>query len=261
VALRPTRDRQAARHAPRLRPEPAVIDAADAVVVGSGAFGSSVAYHWPGTVSGWRCSSAPARLADFTRAAGSPARSARLRRSPRSPGARWSSSPRSRRDEPTAAVHAERRAQDARNDRDAAQLAREVEAVATPEFDRLHLDRRGARDCRSCASAASPPSLSPPTATWSPPSCRSAIAARRRRSGRPCYPTPGHRLRDRPRGVEGVAHAAGHIATRVVVDAAGAWSRLVAESLGGTLQVVPTRHQLLITEPIPGMTPEFRSPA
>jgi glycine/D-amino acid oxidase-like deaminating enzyme len=49
----------------------------------------------------------------------------------------------------------------------------------------------------------------------------------------------------------------GTIATQVVVDAAGAWSRLVAQSLGATLQVVPTRHQLLITEPIPGMIPEF----
>jgi glycine/D-amino acid oxidase-like deaminating enzyme len=49
----------------------------------------------------------------------------------------------------------------------------------------------------------------------------------------------------------------GTIATRVVVDAAGAWSRLVAGRLGGGLPVVPTRHQLLITEPIAGVGPEF----
>jgi glycine/D-amino acid oxidase-like deaminating enzyme len=43
----------------------------------------------------------------------------------------------------------------------------------------------------------------------------------------------------------------------VVVDAAGAWARLVATALGGALPVVPTRHQLLITEPIPGVGPEL----
>jgi len=43
----------------------------------------------------------------------------------------------------------------------------------------------------------------------------------------------------------------------VVVDAAGAWARLLAEALGATLPVVPTRHQLLITEPIPGVGPHF----
>ena len=58
-------------------------------------------------------------------------------------------------------------------------------------------------------------------------------------------------------GVEGVRTPQGTIATRVVIDAAGGWARLVATGLGGALPVVPTRHQLLITEPIPGVTPEF----
>jgi len=57
--------------------------------------------------------------------------------------------------------------------------------------------------------------------------------------------------------VEGVRTPGGTIATRVVVDAAGGWARLVATGLGGALPVVPTRHQLLITEPIPGVGPEF----
>ena len=43
----------------------------------------------------------------------------------------------------------------------------------------------------------------------------------------------------------------------MVVDAAGGWARVVASELGGSLPVVATRHQLLITEPIPGVTPEF----
>jgi glycine/D-amino acid oxidase-like deaminating enzyme len=58
-------------------------------------------------------------------------------------------------------------------------------------------------------------------------------------------------------GVEGVRTPHGTIATRAVVDAAGGWARLVATALGGSLPVVPTRHQLLITEPIPGVRPEF----
>jgi glycine/D-amino acid oxidase-like deaminating enzyme len=58
-------------------------------------------------------------------------------------------------------------------------------------------------------------------------------------------------------GIEGVRTPGGTIATRTVVDAAGGWARLVAGGLGGSLPVVPTRHQLLITEPIPGVGPEF----
>jgi glycine/D-amino acid oxidase-like deaminating enzyme len=42
-----------------------------------------------------------------------------------------------------------------------------------------------------------------------------------------------------------------------VVDAAGAWARVVAAGLGAALPVVPTRHQLLITEPIAGVGPKF----
>ena len=59
------------------------------------------------------------------------------------------------------------------------------------------------------------------------------------------------------RGVEGVRTERGTIRTRAVVDAAGAWARLVAGRLGAALPVVPTRHQLLITEPIAGVGPEF----
>ena len=58
-------------------------------------------------------------------------------------------------------------------------------------------------------------------------------------------------------GVEGVRTPGGTIATGAVVDAAGAWARLLATALGGTLPVVPTRHQLMITEPIAGVGPEF----
>ena len=53
--------------------------------------------------------------------------------------------------------------------------------------------------------------------------------------------------------VEGVITERGQIRTPVVVDAAGAWTRLVAQMADGRVPVVPTRHQLLITEPIDGV--------
>src|SRR5207247_3420445 len=69
--------------------------------------------------------------------------------------------------------------------------------------------------------------------------------------------TPATGFEIGPRGVEGVRPPRGTIATRAVVDAAGAWARLVATELGASLPVIPTRHQLLITAPIPGVTPAF----
>jgi glycine/D-amino acid oxidase-like deaminating enzyme len=64
-------------------------------------------------------------------------------------------------------------------------------------------------------------------------------------------------LRIGPGGVEKVVTSRGEIRTEAVVDAAGAWSRLVAELAGARLPVVPTRHQLFITEPIAGATPSM----
>ncbi|MGH7104142.1 MAG: NAD(P)/FAD-dependent oxidoreductase [Acetobacteraceae bacterium] len=45
----------------------------------------------------------------------------------------------------------------------------------------------------------------------------------------------------------------GPIRTRVVIDAAGAWTRLVGERCGARIGAVATRHQLFITEPIDGV--------
>jgi glycine/D-amino acid oxidase-like deaminating enzyme len=56
-------------------------------------------------------------------------------------------------------------------------------------------------------------------------------------------------------GVEKVVTPHGEIRTTQVVDAAGAWVRVVAELLGARIPVIPTRHQLFITEPIDGITP------
>jgi glycine/D-amino acid oxidase-like deaminating enzyme len=49
--------------------------------------------------------------------------------------------------------------------------------------------------------------------------------------------------------VDGLVTAVRRIQARVVVDAAGAWSRMVGELADADVAVAPTRHQLLITEP------------
>src|SRR5262249_7365959 len=122
----------------------------------------------------------------------------------------------------------------ARNERDAAQLGREVERGREAGIP---------IDFVSTAEAQKPlPILRAPgiaAVTWSPtdgnvePSelpigyCRAA-----EKIGATLLPhTPAVGFEIGARGVEGVRTPQGTIATRVVVDAAGAWSRLVAESL------------------------------
>jgi glycine/D-amino acid oxidase-like deaminating enzyme len=55
--------------------------------------------------------------------------------------------------------------------------------------------------------------------------------------------------------IRGVETSKGTIESPVVVDAAGAWAALLANEVGIRVPVVPTRHQLFITEPIPGVEP------
>jgi 4-methylaminobutanoate oxidase (formaldehyde-forming) len=52
--------------------------------------------------------------------------------------------------------------------------------------------------------------------------------------------------------VTGVRTAKGAIEAPVVVDAAGAWTRQVAEASGIRVPLVPTRQQLIVTEPLDG---------
>jgi glycine/D-amino acid oxidase-like deaminating enzyme len=54
-------------------------------------------------------------------------------------------------------------------------------------------------------------------------------------------------------GVAGVETERGTIRCETVVDAAGAWLRAVAALAGASVPMVPTRHQLMITEPIDGV--------
>ncbi|MSP12799.1 MAG: FAD-binding oxidoreductase [Chloroflexi bacterium] len=55
--------------------------------------------------------------------------------------------------------------------------------------------------------------------------------------------------------VKGVATHQGEIQAPVVVDSAGAWTGLVAETVGISVPMVPVRHQLYITHPLPDMLP------
>jgi glycine/D-amino acid oxidase-like deaminating enzyme len=57
--------------------------------------------------------------------------------------------------------------------------------------------------------------------------------------------------------VESVETDAGTIRAPVVVDAAGAWTRQVAEASGIHIPLVPTRHQLFVTEPIDGVSADL----
>jgi glycine/D-amino acid oxidase-like deaminating enzyme len=56
--------------------------------------------------------------------------------------------------------------------------------------------------------------------------------------------------------ITGVSTPRGDIATPLVIDAAGAWARGVGKLAGVEVPVAPVRHQLLITRPIAGMSPQ-----
>ncbi|HEY3058922.1 MAG TPA: FAD-dependent oxidoreductase [Chloroflexota bacterium] len=65
--------------------------------------------------------------------------------------------------------------------------------------------------------------------------------------------TPVTAIGTRDGAIERVLTDQGEIRTPVVVDAAGAWARVVGEMTGIRVPIVPTRHQLYITRPIPGV--------
>jgi glycine/D-amino acid oxidase-like deaminating enzyme len=56
--------------------------------------------------------------------------------------------------------------------------------------------------------------------------------------------------------IAGVSTPRGDISTPLVIDAAGAWARGVGALAGVEVPVAPVRHQLLITHPIAGMSPQ-----
>ena len=67
--------------------------------------------------------------------------------------------------------------------------------------------------------------------------------------------TPAEEIVTEGGAVAGVRTPKGEIRARVVVDAAGAWLRVVAAQGGSTVKAVPTRHQLMVTVPLPDVRP------
>lgn len=57
--------------------------------------------------------------------------------------------------------------------------------------------------------------------------------------------------------VRGVQTTRGYVGTPVVIDAAGAWARIVGQLAGTEVKIVPMRHQLRITAPIEGVSPDL----
>jgi glycine/D-amino acid oxidase-like deaminating enzyme len=239
-----------------------VIASADVVVVGSGAFGASAAYH---------LARRGARVAVLERAA------LASQTSPRAAG--LSSQVRAtpaltklaQRAVAKLAAFTDETGQPlrftqsgalkiARTERDAEQLSREVARGAAAG---VPIDLVSVAEARRRLPILGERGIV--AVTWSPTDCNVepselplGYCRAAEKLGAVMLPhTPAAGFEIGAAGVEGVRTAGGTIATRVVVDAAGGWARLVAARLGGALAVVPTRHQLLITEPIPGVGPEF----
>jgi glycine/D-amino acid oxidase-like deaminating enzyme len=57
--------------------------------------------------------------------------------------------------------------------------------------------------------------------------------------------------------IQGVLTTRGAIEAPIVVDAAGAWARAVGAAAGARLPIVPVRHQLYITAPIAGVEARY----
>jgi glycine/D-amino acid oxidase-like deaminating enzyme len=68
--------------------------------------------------------------------------------------------------------------------------------------------------------------------------------------------TPATGIVTQAGAVQRVVTDRGDIETPIVVDAAGAWTRVVAEMTGIYVPIVPTRHQLYVTRPIDGIAAE-----
>jgi glycine/D-amino acid oxidase-like deaminating enzyme len=240
----------------------AVISSADVVVVGSGAFGASAAYHLA------RRGLRVAVLERFALASQTSPRAAGLTSQVRATPALTRLA---RRAVVKLAAFTDETGQPlrftqsgalkiARTERDAEQLAREV---ARGDAAGVEIDFVSVAEARRRLPILGERGIV--AVTWSPTDCNVepselpiGYCRAAEKLGATLLPhTPATGFEIGPGRVEGVRTPGGTIATRIVVDAAGAWARLVAAGLGAALPVVPTRHQLLITEPIPGVGPEF----
>src|SRR5436309_7893762 len=238
-----------------------MIATADAVVVGSGAFGASVAYHL--ARRGRRvvvierselASQTSPRAAGLTsQVRATPALTKLAQRAVAKLAAFAAETGQPLRFTQSGALKI------ARTERDAEQLDREVTRAAGVG---VPLERISVAEARRRLPILGERGIV--AVTWSPTDCNVepselpiGYCRAAEKLGAVLLPhTPATGFDIGARGVEGVRTPRGTIGTRAVVDAAGAWARLVAGGLGVSLPVVPTRHQLLITEPIPGVGPE-----
>lgn len=69
--------------------------------------------------------------------------------------------------------------------------------------------------------------------------------------------TPVLSVRTKQGEIQGVTTSAGDIDAPIVIDSAGAWSRGVAALAQTNVPIVPVRHQLYITDPLPGVRADY----
>jgi len=239
-----------------------VIASADVVVVGSGAFGASVAYHLARRGarvavlerSGLASQTSPRAAGLSSQVRATPALTRLAQRAVVKLAAFTDETGQPLRFTQSGALKI------ARTERDAEQLSREV---ARGDAAGVEIDFVSVAEARRRLPILGERGIL--AVTWSPTDCNVepselpiGYCRAAEKLGAVLLPhTPATGFDIGPQGIEGVRTPRGTIATRAVVDAAGAWARLVAVGLGAALPVVPTRHQLLITEPIPGVGPEF----
>lgn len=140
---------------------------------------------------------------------------------------------------------------EARIRRDAAlaqRLGVEVQFLSGGEAERLAPHFR--------AGAARAIMFSPEDGYFHPPLVAAAFAAAAADLGVTLQPNTAVTAILREQGrITGVRTTRGEIRCAAVLDAAGAWSALLGEEVGIRVPLIPTRHQLFITEPIPGIEP------
>jgi glycine/D-amino acid oxidase-like deaminating enzyme len=127
-------------------------------------------------------------------------------------------------------------------------LGVEIQFLSASEAERLapHFRAAGARAIL----------FSPEDGYFHPPLVATAFAAAAADLGVTLRPhTAVTAIRHEQGRITGVRTTRGEIRSPVVVDAGGAWSALLAEEVRVRVPMVPTRHQLFITEPIPGIEP------
>jgi glycine/D-amino acid oxidase-like deaminating enzyme len=239
-----------------------VITSADVVVVGSGAFGASAAYHLAARGArvvvleraGLASQTSPRAAGLTSQVRATPALTQLARRAVVKLAAFTVETGQPLRFTQSGALKI------ARTERDAEQLAREVVRGEAAGVEIAFISVAAARRRLPILGERGIVAV-----TWSPTDCNVepselplGYCRAAEKLGAVLLPhTPATGFEIGPRGVEGVRTPGGTIATRTIVDAAGAWARLVASGLGAVLPVVPTRHQLLITEPIPNVGPHF----